>query len=323
MSRRVGIVGLGVISRFYIAAFDAVPGLELAAVCDVDDAALEPHEGRVACYRDHRALLRDAGLDAVIVNVPNDLHHGICRDALQTGHAVCVEKPLATELEDGRELSELADDRGLVLLTAFHRRYNEHVLALRDRVGATPVAELRVRYLELIEEHAGRDRWYMDPSRCGGGAVADNGPNAFDVVRLLLGDVELLDAEIDRDEADIDRFARVTLRSRDGALAHVELDWSYDSGECKDVAVRLADGRTDSADMLADCTEFKGSLWHEYVGVLRHFEALLSAGRRPGQGAIGELGRGDDGLAALRLVHEAYHAERPRSGAPVSQGDRG
>jgi hypothetical protein len=53
--------------------------------------------------------------------------------------------------------------------------------------------------------------------------------------------------------------------------------------------------------MLAGHPEFKGSLWHEYVGVLRDFADILS-GRRPN-----DL----DGLAASELVAAAYAHERP------------
>jgi predicted dehydrogenase len=318
MTARVGLVGLGVISRFYAAAFQAVPGVRLVAVCDLDEAALEPYQGRLACYRDHAELIRSAGVDAVVVNVPNDGHHGICRDALAAGLAVCVEKPLAVRLDHGRMLTRLAEARGVPLLTAFHRRYNSNVLALLGRIrDAAPVASMTVRYLERIEDHVGRDRWYLDPQRCGGGCVADNGPNAFDLARLFLGRVELVDAVLSRDAAGIDRQARVTLQAAAGARVGVELDWSYGAGECKDVTVVLADGRACTANLLAGHAGFKGSLWHEYVGVLREFAALLSTGRprRPDPD-----GRGPDGLAALELVHQVYRSEH--AGSPTGGGAR-
>ncbi|MFF3937346.1 Gfo/Idh/MocA family protein [Streptomyces phaeofaciens] len=297
---RVGLIGLGVISKFYVAAFDRLPGLDLAAVCDLRPAALEPFHDIAKCYTGHAELLADAAVDAVVVNVPNDAHATVCGDALAAGLAVCVEKPLATRVEDGRALAALARERDVTLFTSFHRRYNSAVLRLLEEVAAAdaPVRSLTVRYLERIEDHAGSDRWYLDADRCGGGCVADNGPNAFDLVRLFLGDVELTGADVHRDELGTDRRAAVALRSTLGVTARVELDWSYD-GEVKDVSVELADGTRLFADMLAGHPEFKGSLWHEYVGVLTDFDTRLRAGRD----AAG------DGLAALELVDAVYRAE--------------
>ena len=100
------------------------------------------------------------------------------------GVAVCVEKPLATRVEHGRAARRTGPDEAATLFTAFHRRYNSDVLRLLAQARRPrPRRSLTVRYLETIEEHAGGDRWYLDPDRCGGGCVADNGPNVFDLVR--------------------------------------------------------------------------------------------------------------------------------------------
>jgi predicted dehydrogenase len=314
---RIGMVGLGAISRFYLAGARQLPGFQLAALCDVDEAAMAPYRSQARCYPDHRAMLDAGELDAVVVNVPNDLHVAVCDDAIKAGLPVCVEKPLATELTSGKRLAVLARDRRVPLFVAFHRRYNEHVLALRERLrGAAPVTQMSVRYLERIEEHTGQHAWYLNPERCGGGCVADNGPNAFDIVRMFLGDVTVEKAIIERDSSGVDRYALVTLRSAAGAVAHVELDWSYKSGECKDVEVRLADGSTDKADMLAGCTEFKGSLWHEYVGILNDFARVIAAGQHSATGPDPAA----DGLAALRLVDTVYKSERRPLPATVENG---
>jgi predicted dehydrogenase len=300
---RVAIVGLGVISRFYLQALaTGVKDIELAAVCDLNDEVLAPLRGQVPVFHDYRDLLAAVPhLDAVVVNVPNDVHYPVCRAALEAGVAVCVEKPLGITVEEGRTLRALAAARQVPLFTAYHRRYNTNVLDLLAALaGAAPPVRLTVRYWEKIEEHVGKDRWYLDAARCGGGCVADNGPNALDVVHLFLGDdVTLTDAEVVRDAAGVDRQARITLAAAGGAEAVVDLDWAYGDGERKDVEVLLADGRTLSADMLAGYPAFKSSLAHEYAGVLAEFGQVLRGGLR----------HWPDGLATLELVGQVYAAE--------------
>ncbi|MGH8881480.1 MAG: Gfo/Idh/MocA family protein, partial [Stackebrandtia sp.] len=154
------------------------------------------------------------------------------------------------------------------------------------------------RYHERIEEHTGPDGWYLDPARCGGGCLADNGPNAYDLVRLLLGDCRVTAADLRRDKHGIDRQAIVSLQAESGAVARIELDWSY-PGECKDVEVRLADGTVHRVDLLAGHDGFKASLWHEYIGVLTDFDRVLS-GPSPDP---------DPGLSALAFVTSAYRKE--------------
>ena len=291
---RIGVVGLGVIGRFYLAAIAGRPDLRLAAVCDLRADLLGDVD--VARYTDHRAMFAGTGLDAVVVTVPNDAHHRVCRDALAAGLAVCVEKPLATTLSDACDLDRRARAAGRPLFTAFHRRCNDNLRALTSTLDG-PVRHVTVRYLERIEDHVGVDAWYLDPDRCGGGCVADNGPNAFDIVRGLLGDVTVTDVTIHRD-AGVDRRAEIALRSATGATATVELDWSY-PGEVKDVRVELACGTVRHADLLAGHEGFKQSLWHEYRGVVTEFAELV----RSGAAASGA------GLAALALVAACYRKE--------------
>ncbi|MCX4747947.1 Gfo/Idh/MocA family oxidoreductase [Kitasatospora sp. NBC_01287] len=303
--RKLAVIGLGVIAKFYLAAIEADPAFTLAAVCDLDEAALAaPRAAGIPGHLGHRELLaahRD--LDGAIVTVPNDAHAALCRDLLAAGLPVCVEKPLATELSDARALTAIAAERSLVLFTAFHRRYNSQVLELAAACAGTPVAKVKVRYFERIEDHIGQDAWYLDPARCGGGCVADNGPNAFDLVRLLFGESELsvVRAAITRDAAGLDRQAALDLVTAGPAprRARVELDWSY-PGELKDVEVTLADGRVLRSDLLAGHQGFKASLWHEYRGILTAFGATIE---RP-------AGRRDGGLAALDLVAAAYRLDR-------------
>ncbi|MEU7719535.1 Gfo/Idh/MocA family protein [Streptomyces tibetensis] len=311
---RLGVIGLGAISPYYLAAAEQLPGWELSAVCDTRERALEQYRGRAARFRDHRTLLARARPDALVVAVPNHAHLPVCREALGAGVPVCVEKPLALTAAEGSLLEELARRCGVPLMTAFHRRYNAAVSALAHRAAGRRIVAVRVRYLERIEEHLGGEDWYLDPARCGGGCVADNGPNAVDLVRLLLGDVTVTGCEIHRDGSGLDRQAVIRLDSPTGATASVELDWSY-QGELKDVEVELADGEVLHADMLAGHPGFKASLWHEYEAILTEFASLVDRSAPAGPGAHG-------GLAALESVEAAYRCALRAPDAATAEADR-
>lgn len=293
---RVGLVGLGRISEFYLRALPGNERIQLAAVCDVVADKLSPFRSTVPCFDSLEAMLAEGEIDGVIVNVPNDAHVAVCRAALTAGKHVCVEKPLATSYTDAEALCRLARDVNLTLFTAFHRRYNRNVRRLLAEVAPLPVDAVRVRYLEKIEDHIGDDRWYLDPARCGGGCIADNGPNAFDLVLQLVPDVSVRQAAVSwRDGIDI--AARIELESRTGVRVEVVLDWAYPYGELKDLDVETGAGRF-SADMLGGFSGFKSSLGHEYEALLADFEAATRHRDRSGEA----------GLAAQRLVADAYAA---------------
>jgi predicted dehydrogenase len=293
----IGIIGMGVISHYYIKGFDAVPQCALRAVCDLDDSKLAVHRdaGR-SCYRDYQDMLRDPDVQAVVINLPNHLHHPVCLAALHAGKHVCCEKPLTLDPGEALDLSRVARERSLTLLTAFHRRYNRPLTsAVAAGVFDRPRAVV-AHYDERIEEHAGSDAWYLDPQACGGGCIADNGPNVFDALTLALGPLNLRQARARYDTAGVDRGAEIDLCTTDGRPVRALLSWDYPHGERKDLTVHHADGSSTCVDMLAGSAGFKTSLYHEYEGVLRHLHDAVYRHPEHGEG----------GVEAVRLVAECY-----------------
>ena len=296
----IGVIGLGAISSYYLDALRHISGAHVVAVCDSDMTKLSSFDpSAITTTTDHRELVQVPQLDAAIVSTPNNRHADMCSTALEAGLDVCCEKPLTLTSADACALRDTAGRAGGMLFTAFHRRYNQHVRRLACQLSRYvdahgPVSACRVRYLERIEDHCGGERWYLDPGTSGGGCLSDNGPNAFDVVRLLLGDCEVAASALERPDG-LDVPARVE-QEAGGVPALVELDWAY-PGERKDVTVELADGTRVGADMLCGFAGFKASLAHEYELVVDDF--VCRARHASG-------GNEADAEATVGLVEEAY-----------------
>lgn len=297
---RVGIVGVGAIARYYLPALVWHPEVELAVVCDRDPAKARQVPPGVVFVEDLRLVLADRDVDAIVVTLPNDLHHAVCRDALLAGKHVCCEKPLTVDPEDAAELDELAAATGRTLFTAFHRRYNHHALALADRLRhRVPPRRAELTYRELIQEHCDSDAWYLDPARCGGGCVIDNGSNAFDLALWLLGPLRLQAALLEYSATGADQQAIIELDTEAHGTAAITLDWAF-HGEDKAIRLEWDDGPGDCVDLLAGFAQFKSSLWHEYRGVVDDFVATALHGR----------GRQDTGRMVTELVAATYRAGR-------------
>ena len=101
---RCGVVGTGG-RGWYLANQFKEQGAEVAAVCDIYEPNLQ--NGLKAAstgargYVDHRRLLEDKSLDAVVIAAPDHLHAPILIDAAAAGKDIYVEKPLCHTIEDG------------------------------------------------------------------------------------------------------------------------------------------------------------------------------------------------------------------------------
>lgn len=276
---RIGVIGVGGVSRFYLEAIRASPTLELAAVCDIDERRVEPfaRSGEARAYIDSAQLFADDAVEAVVLDTPVGTHIPLARGALAAGKHVCCEKPLALTRRDAQELHDVASTAGRTLFTAFHRRYNRN-LPTSESLADRRLVRVEARYYEKIEEHSDDAGWYTSTAAEGGGCIVDNGPNAFDAVRHLVGDMSVGEVDVTRSPEGVDLQATVSGTVRDGAEAVIRLDWAFD-GECKDLRAQWADGSETYVDFLGGFGEFKSSLAHEYEALLDDFETHIRAGR--------------------------------------------
>jgi predicted dehydrogenase/nucleoside-diphosphate-sugar epimerase len=112
---RVAVVGAGYIAEYHFEILKGIEGVELAAVCDVDQARAEEAAERHGVPHAVSALsdLPGLGIEVAHVLVPPALHVEVTRSLLELGVGTFVEKPLALESAEAAELVELAAARGL------------------------------------------------------------------------------------------------------------------------------------------------------------------------------------------------------------------
>jgi predicted dehydrogenase len=104
---RVGIIGAGDRGMEDVRSAMACPGTEFAAFCDIYTRRLEDAR-RVApaakTYLDHREMLEDRSLDAIIVATPQHLHAEHFTAVMQAGKHCYQEKTLAFTVEHARQM---------------------------------------------------------------------------------------------------------------------------------------------------------------------------------------------------------------------------
>ena len=123
---RVGVIGTGVGAAVHIPALHYLPETEVAAVCSrrADRAAAAAAEhGVPTFYTDFRELVRDPGIDAVVVASPPYLHHPMALAAMEAGKHVLCEKPMARNLAEARDMVKLAERVGVAAVVNHEFRF--------------------------------------------------------------------------------------------------------------------------------------------------------------------------------------------------------
>lgn len=102
---RIATIGMGIMGHIDTDSALKVPGVELAAVCDLYTGRLtrakEKYGNNIYTTRDYRELLNRKDIDAVIIATSDNWHSRITIDALNSGKAVYCEKPVVHKIGEG------------------------------------------------------------------------------------------------------------------------------------------------------------------------------------------------------------------------------
>ncbi len=114
---RVAVVGLRGRGKDHLRQFSKISGVEVAAVCDIDENVIAERLGDIEklgmskpkTFVDYRKLLEDKSIDAVSVATPNHWHSLMGIWACQAGKDAYIEKPCSHSWYEGKQLVAAVD----------------------------------------------------------------------------------------------------------------------------------------------------------------------------------------------------------------------
>lgn len=211
---RIGVVGSGRIAHRFVDEARFVSGVEVSTVFSRNPSSraefAATHELESAA--DSYDQLLDS-VDSVYIATPHPTHKELVRQALEAGRHVLCEKPMTLTGPDARELFDLAQSRGLVLLeavkTAFAPGFQRMVAVARSgSIG--DIRSVDATFTKLVN----RNLREFD-SEQGGGSISELASYPLLAVLKLIGtDYTDLSTQAFVAESGVDEFARIDLRYR-------------------------------------------------------------------------------------------------------------
>src|SRR5882762_3618564 len=184
---RVAIVGLDHDHVWELLKYlDAEADAELVAIAEPQAALVKEAKGKVhdsvKFYSAYVPMLDEVRPDAVIVTTSNDRHLEILRECAKRHIHYSVEKPMATNAADAREMERLANEAKIKLMVNYWNAWvaPTHDLFHRVRAGDVgPIRRIVVQYGHQGPKEIGVSQqfanWLYDPEKNGGGAIMDFG----------------------------------------------------------------------------------------------------------------------------------------------------
>jgi predicted dehydrogenase len=135
---RFGVIGYGYWGPNLVRNLVEAPDATVAAVADLSPERLRKVQSRyptIEVTRDHRTLLTDSSIDAIVIATPVASHFELALQALRAGKHVLVEKPLTASEEQALRLIDEADRRNLTLMVDHTFVYTGAVRKMRELVA--------------------------------------------------------------------------------------------------------------------------------------------------------------------------------------------
>ena len=233
-----GIVGCGVISKWHIAAINAIEDAYLVGVFDNYRPGAEKAADEHSCrlFETYEEMLNCDEVDIISICTPSGTHAPLTIKAANHKKNVIVEKPMAITNSQLDELIGAVEQNGVKLAVISQLRFTDAIQKVKKAIedgelGDIVLGDIYMKYnrsQEYYDSSGWRGTWEMD----GGGALMNQGIHGIDLLQYLLGGVKSVMSmcrTLARD-IEVEDTANVLVEFKNGAIGVIQGTTSVEPG---------------------------------------------------------------------------------------------
>jgi len=250
MGKNIAVIGCGYWGKNLVRNFAELGALH--TICDADPTVLEqfalPYPD-ISAEAEYQQVLNNPEIKGVVIATPALLHYFMSKQALLAGKDVFVEKPLALNIMEGKELVELAQEKHRILMVGHLLEYHPAVLKLKKLIDKGELGKIQYIY---------SNRLNLGKFRTEENILWSFAPHDISAILLLLG------GEMPQDVSahggyylhpDIADVTLSTMSFRDGVKAHIFVSWLHPFKEQRLVVEHKPVPRPKEAEVIEIPTE--------------------------------------------------------------------
>jgi len=187
---------------------------------DKADSFVDAYGGKI--FEGYQTIAESKDIDALYVPLPPALHFKWAKLALESGKHVLVEKPSTTTAETTKELTALAEKKGLALHENYMFAFHDQLTAINDLVDSGDIGDVRLYRISFgFPRRAANDFRYN--KALGGGALIDAGGYTIKYTTMLLGETaRIAYAQMNYiDEFEVDIYGSAAMVNDEGSTVQI------------------------------------------------------------------------------------------------------
>src|SRR6201998_332612 len=318
-AHRIGVIGAGIMGSNHARVLAGLPDTTLVGIVD----PLPEHRARamelVGCrvFASLDELVAE-GVDAATIAAPTHLHHEIALACIARNIHILVEKPIASSVEEGRDIVAAAKSAGVTLMVGHVERFNPAVAAIKQAISGEDILSIGITRVGPFP-----------PRMSNVGVVIDLAVHDIDLIRWFTeSDIVEVQPQLSSAVAEREDIALLQFRTASGVLAHINTNW-LTPFKARNVTVATR-GKYVMGDLLTrqvtECFGFQPdgsySMRHLPVGhdepLRAELIAFLGAVRAGSAPAV----TGDEGVASLAIAIRCLESPARPAASTVRKGPR-
>jgi predicted dehydrogenase len=317
---KLGIIGLGYIGKIHLRHCFKIPNIKVLSVADVSTKALNSAKktGVKKIFNNYSDLLKDSEVEAVIIGLPTHLHLKCAEEAAEAGKAIFLEKPMARNVDEAKEIISVAQRNSVKLMMGYPMRFNKQFGSVKEQIEKGLLGDVENAHATFISSGPFFHRaegytpvpvpdWWFDRELTGGGVLVDLGSHIINLMRWYFGEITDIRSYLGyRFNMDFEDSAMCLAKFESGTVGLINVGWFSQEyslrldffGSAKNVNIKHSPSNQLAAAVQMLITG-KSKFFQTYVDELRYFIDCIINDLSPASS-------GKDGLKDLEAISLAY-----------------
>lgn len=236
----ISIVGPGRVAKRLANAIHLVDEIKLWSICSrrLNNAQSFANQynaaAAVSAYDNFDKMLKDPNLNAVIIATPDKFHFQYAFEALKHGKHVIIEKPLCTDIEEGKRLIDLANETKCIVSIGYHLRWHPGLRLLIKKINADDFGKIHHINISWAHTFIEEANWRNNPDQSRWWSLTTLGTHCLDIVRWIMlskcGEIKNIKCLTTNSNFGLnDENAMIALEFKSGATANIFTSILFDS----------------------------------------------------------------------------------------------
>lgn len=230
---KIAIIGLGGIAQvIHLPLLSKMDDVEISAVCDSEISKSKSIASKYSVekyYKDADKMLEEnPEISAVIIATQTNMHKDIAVKCLEAEKDILVEKPIARNYKEAKEIVDAAKKNKRKIMVAMNNRFRNDVMMQRTFIKAREIGEVFYIKTGWVKPQSSNQRWILEKDKSGGGVFLDNGIAMLDLGMWIFGFPEVKSVTATNyfhNTKSVEDSSIAMIRFRNNSVMTIEVSW--------------------------------------------------------------------------------------------------